>query len=68
MAIPTVTASPEIIYMYKTYYIYDNPWLSESNQMMWEEWDKQAKQNQANKCSVQEPTRTKNIRFLNRPA
>lgn len=26
------------------------------------------KQSQANKCSVQEPPRKKNIRFLNRPA
>ncbi len=34
----------------------------------WEESYKQKIKIQANKCSVQEPPRKKNLRYLNRPA
>jgi len=43
-------------------------WATTTVTYDWGEPYEPTKQNKENKCSVQEPPRKKNIRFLNRPA
>jgi len=70
MAITTITASPGTMYLYTTKYVTSNNswWVDTPFDPTWEELYQQKIKSQANKCSVQEPPRKKNIRFLNRPA
>ena len=55
------------------YYTYSttsgNPWWGNTPFLdLWGEPHEPQKQNKESKCSVQEPPRKKNLRYLNRPA